>query len=129
MRKTILIMLLAVVSSSAAADWVYLGGNDTITFYADPTTIRKAGNVVKLWNLFDLKTAQLVNGKRYMSTKGQTEYDCKEERTRELYASFHSGNMARGEIVELASNMASSWTPVAPRSISEDLWKFACGKW
>jgi hypothetical protein len=46
MRRLILSVLLAVVSSSAAAEWVEVGRADTITAYADPATIRKAGNMV-----------------------------------------------------------------------------------
>jgi len=33
-----------------------------ITTYADPTTIRKSGNKVKIWSLDDFKTVQKVGG-------------------------------------------------------------------
>jgi hypothetical protein len=51
MRKAILMMLLAIVSSSAAAAWVPFGGGEiaTPTIYADPSTILKSGNEVKIW--------------------------------------------------------------------------------
>jgi hypothetical protein len=48
MRKLILILLLAVLSSSAMAEWIKVGANDNSTIYADPATIRKEGNMVKM---------------------------------------------------------------------------------
>lgn len=57
MHKAILMILLAVVSSSAVAEWVQFGGNETITIYVDPATIHKAGNMVKMWFLYDRRKA------------------------------------------------------------------------
>lgn len=53
MRKTILMLLLAVVSSSAEAGWIAVGDGENMTTYADPTTIRKTGDRVKMWALLD----------------------------------------------------------------------------
>lgn len=128
MRNAILTMLLAVVSSSAAAEWVLAGRNATTNLYTDPTTVRKASNLVKMWELIDLNTAQVsTEGKRYMSSKSQSEYDCKDERTRILYFTLHSENMGRGETVFTDPN-PRYWIPFAPGSGSAGLWKIACGK-
>ena len=51
MPKAILMMLLAVVSSSASAGWVVVGVHDTSILYADPASIHRAGNRVKMWGL------------------------------------------------------------------------------
>lgn len=128
MRKAILMMLLAVVSSSAMARWVKVAGNETNTTYADSATIRKAGNMAKMWSVFDYKTpVALDNGKRYMSTRAQFEYDCKEERMRPFAVSFHSKNMADGEVVYSAFD-PGNWGPVPPGTVNDTLWKIACGK-
>ena len=94
MHKVVLMMLLAVVSSSAMAEWIKIGStsmaDQTVTYYADPATIRKSGNMVKMWNLSDFKSAKDAgNGNIYMSTKAQYEFDCKEEQTRLLYLISH----------------------------------------
>ena len=120
-------MLLAVVSSSAAAEWVAVGRNETDTLYADPATIRRAGNMVKMWILFDYKTPRDVDNNRYRSTREQIEVDCNEERERTLAASYHAGNMAKGEVIHVSSG-PDEWHPVAPGSAAEVMWKFACGK-
>jgi len=129
MRKPILMMLLAVVSSSAAAGWGVVGKNDGGTAYADPATIRKAGNIVTMWTLLDFKTANVEaeSGNRYMSAKSQNEYDCKEKRTRRLVVSYHSGNMGDGRAVH-SNSESGKWVPVPPDSGFELLWKSACGK-
>ena len=128
MRRFILATLLAVCSSGAAAEWVGIGGDDSITFYADPASIRQAGNMVRMWNLVDYKTAQQWrDGKRYMSAKGEQEYDCKEPRTRTLYSFWHAVNMGLGDVI-FSDLEVEKWEPVASRSLGEILWKIACGR-
>ena len=128
MRKAFSSMLLAVVSSSAAAEWVQVGSTETTVVYADPASIRKADDTAKIWVLFDLKTAVPSAGTGpFMSSKAQYEYDCKQERMRGLYYTIHSGSMAGGEVV--GKNFGpTDWTPAAPDALNESLWKLACGK-
>jgi hypothetical protein len=130
MRKIILMMLLVVVSSSAEAGWVEVGGTDDgVTIYADPATIRKAGNRVKMWIMSDFQTEQAVpsGGKPYMSQKGQNEYDCKEEQTRLIAFLWYSGNMGGGDMV-YSDFDPLKWRPVVPGSVGEAQWKYACGR-
>jgi hypothetical protein len=121
--------LLAVVSSSAAAAWVETGSNEVgAIYYADPGTVRRAGNRVKMWNLVDYKTARIsLNGKPYISIKVHVEYDCKEKRMRTIYYSDHSGNMAGGKSV-YSDDDPAKWSPVPRATVQEDLWEIACGK-
>jgi len=126
MHKTILMMLLAVVSSSAMAKWVEVSEDKLVTAYADPTTIRKLGDKVKMWALWDYSTAQEGDSKPYMSVRIQNEYNCKEETDRQIYATTFSGNMAEGNTIDMKGG--KDWKPVAPRTHDEALWKFACGK-
>jgi len=128
MRKAILMMLLAVMSSSAAAAWERVGEIKEFTGYADPVTIRKAGNMVQMWVLLDYKTAQVFEGRPYMSVREQFEYDCKEERLQLLTVFAHSENLAKGKVVHSASFDYEEWQPVRRGTINETLWKFACAK-
>ena len=126
MNKLLLTLVLAVMSSSAKAEWVEIGTTNKSTVYADPTTIRKSGNKVKMWALWDYSTAQEGGSKPYMSVRIQNEYNCKEETDRQIYATTFSGNMAGGHTINRQGGR--NWEPVAPRTIGETLWKFACGK-
>jgi hypothetical protein len=126
MHKAILMMLLAIVSSSATAvEWIEVDFDGNVTVYADLATIRKVGDRVKMWILIDYKTAQA--GNPYMSIRGQSEFDCKRERMRSLFLSFYSSNMGRGHVVDSDDDPAK-WKRVTPGSIDDSLWQIACGK-
>ena len=118
----------AVKSSSAASGWVTVVNTDIGTISVDVTTIRKAGNLAKIWSLTDFKTVQTAhNGQTYKSTKAQWEYDCNEERERTLYFSLHSENLGEGQVLHTNAE-PTKWMPVPPRSGIEIMWKLACGK-
>lgn len=120
-------MLLAAVSSSAMAEWVNVGSNENTAIYVDPATIQRAGDMATMWHLTDFKTAQKDMGDKYMSTKDQNEYDCKEAKYRRRASSQHSGNMGSGKVV-YSDSYTTKWKPVPPDSGIEILWKFACVK-
>ena len=129
MHRAMLIMLLAAVSSSAAAEWIEVGTDDTgtIAIYADPATIRRSGDKVRMWHLYDYQTTQRNSGKRFMSVVTRTEHDCKEEQIRHLYEDRHFGNMGTGGVFETVSD-PDKWRPIRPSSSDEALWKLACNK-
>ena len=111
MYRAILVMLLAVVSSSAMAEWVAIAAADGIISYANPATIRKSGNKVKMWSLIDFNSVQEDAGDKFLSSKSQNEYDCKEERIRTLYFSWHSENMGDGDVVYIDRKPDKNWDP------------------
>ena len=121
------ILLLAAVSSSAAAEWVEIASNQDFTAYVDPVSIRKTGDRVKMWELIDLKAVKVsAAGKDYRSSKTQSEYDCKAGQWRFFFFSDHSGHMGEGEVVYRDADPCT-WGPVVLGTISEALWRFACG--
>ncbi len=127
MPKAILILLLAVVSNGAAAEWVNVSTDDSgFTIYADPSTIRKVGNRVKMWVLFDYRIATLDAGDKIMSKRKHEEYDCKKRQIRLLYLSKHSGRFTEGKVVYLNDIPYNKWMPIVPGSVLEDLWRYAC---
>ncbi len=131
MHKTILMMFFAVVSSSALAEWVYIGKTEKeepSTYYADPDTIRKSGNKVKMWILYDYTMAQTNATKPYLSIKAGWKFDCKEEQIQILYELLFTENMGEGKLVRSLGLHNNNWRPVAPGAINAHLWKFACGK-
>jgi hypothetical protein len=126
MRKTIFMMLLAVVSGSAVAGWVEVGTSDVSILYADLPTMRKTGNVVTLWYLLDFTTRQeYAGGATYVSAKTNAEFDCANREWRQLSFSWHSGNMGEGDVV-LSASETEAWHAVPRRSGSEVLWNLSC---
>ena len=129
--RFIMMMVLAIVSSGAAAEWVKVdsstnsGGFET---YADPATISRSGNMAKMWRLSNFKTLQTWNNNSYFSDKTQNEYDCKDKQYRALYFTLYAGNMGGGNTVYSNDGVPTTWRPIPTNSVSETLWKLACGK-
>lgn len=128
MRKAIFILLLAVVSSNAMAEWIKFGtvDNGNITYYLDPTTISNNGEMAQMLILQDYLTAQ--SDRHYLSAISQSEYDCKKEYVRPLSISLHSGNMGGGEIIEKVTARDDAWITIPANTMFANMWKLACGK-
>lgn len=120
-------VLLTAVSGSAAAEWVVAGENDTSVVYIDRATISKAGDIVKMMALFNLKKPRVVDVLPYMSSKVQYEYDCKKGWVRMLDSNLYAGKMGDGAVVYSVADPAD-WEMLAPDSVNEGLSKFACAK-
>ena len=129
MTRLFLITLLLLSSGPAYAEWVKVSDSNEAgkTVYVDPTTIRRNSNLVKMWQFYDYKTVQTVGGIGFLTAEEQWEFDCAEERSRVLALKEFSGNMGSGTVVYTNSEVGK-WQPVAPSSIGQLLWKFACGK-
>jgi hypothetical protein len=129
--KRILLAVLLLTATSASAEWVAAGNSDAsggIEIYIDPATIRRSGNMVKMWSLIDYKTLQEKQDLQYRSQKMQFEYDCNDYRNRLLYSIMHSKQMGIGDVVYSLNIESPKWTPVPPGSISETLMGIACVK-
>jgi hypothetical protein len=98
-----------------------------VTVYFDPDTLRRKGDVVKWWELYDYKVTQTVSGNSFLSIKAQNEYDCAEERIRTLAMSEFSGNMGTGTVIYTSSDVGK-WAPVQPASLGQTMWEGACAK-
>lgn len=107
-----------------------------LTAYANPNTEatlnkgkneNKNGDKVKMWRLYDYKSAQEVSGYKFISAKFLDEYDCKQEQTRSLVNTAFSGNMGVGAVVFTNAD-AGKWQSAVSGSINEAMLRFACGK-
>jgi hypothetical protein len=135
MRKIILMLLLAVVSSSAMAewvydgesDWIYVGRTDESTVYFNSAKIRKTVNRTIMWELFDYDIPQ-KNIAPHMSEMSQIEFDCKAELYRGLDVSYHSKPMGAGKAVYIEKIDSMGWYRIPPDSIIATIFKQACGK-
>ena len=130
LKRLLLITLLVMSGGPVYAEWVELGhteGVNGFTVYVDLDTIRRKGELVKIWALRDYKTIRTGAGGLFLSGKDQYEYDCAEEHTRVLAFTEFSGNMGSGNLVH-SNSVEGKWEPVIPGSIDQGLWKIACGK-
>jgi hypothetical protein len=126
MKKLLLIFILVIVSNSAVAEWVFVAETDKenfSTFYADPTTIRRSGNNVKMWVLDDFSTLKLDS---LISIRSKNEYACKEKQWRVLFIAFYSEHMGGGGTVLVYSEPEARWQQHLTGSVANIVLEYAC---
>lgn len=130
--KTILLVALSVISSTAFANWTKMITRPQQTEYADLTSIRTDGLVRKVWQLTDLRASACVGESCYRSFITQTEINCKEEKSRTTYVVFHSGNMGEGEpvmrLVGADLGEEGQFSPLVPSTQGYYEMKGVCGR-
>ena len=130
MKKLLLTLLtMLMLTGSAWAEWVKVSESldDEQVGYIDPGTIRKNGNLVRVWEIHDYKSRQKkVFGE--LSTRFRALYDCRQERVQILSLSSHSGPMARGSTLFQTLTGDGTWLDIPPASMSEDTLKIVCAK-
>ena len=127
--KRLTLLLLLMISTNVSAEWTMVdkSSNGDTTAYVDSETIKRKGNKVKMWSMYNFKTIQEVAGYRYLSSMTRYEYDCEEETRRQLDFYWYSGNMRQSEIVVSQTNIKDESTSVIPGSIDVSFLKVACG--
>ena len=121
-------MCLLLASGPVYGEWELIGVSETYkaNVYVDYATVRRAGNILTMWELFDYETKQTLAGKKkYLSHTTEREYDCAAELTRILVVKWYSGQMGSGKMLD-SLNLISNWTVVERGSIAEALWIAAC---
>jgi hypothetical protein len=130
MWKSFLMAFLAVVSTSALAEWTEIEKNNSegITRYVDVATINKNKNKVRMVNLIDYQTKRDALDDKFLSIKIVQEYDCNEVKKRILAFNTYSGNMGKGGAL-YRDTSPNDWKIVSsPGSSGLMLWEMACAK-
>ena len=93
------------IATNAMAEWTPITENarQTMTVYADTSTIRIKSNKVKMWILKDYKDVQSMAGLNFLSSITQHEYDCKEEQIQMLVSTSFEKNMGGGQVIATTS--------------------------
>ena len=123
-RKTLLLSFLLLATGSAWAGWEKLATTTDATFHADRATIRKDGNLRKMWELKNFKPRRKDGA---MSELSRTEYDCKGERLMLLTLSGHTEPMGGGKVL-FNDAPDPQWDEIAPRSVAAAFLKIACAQ-
>lgn len=125
MRLLAFVLLLA--AAPAWAEWSLVSEGDTLFAYVDKATLRKRGNTVKLWVMYNWKKSKKSHsGRDYQSTVLQNEFDCSEEQSRTLTATHYSARFGGGEVVWMGNAPDASWEPLVPNSIAMRVFEVAC---
>lgn len=118
--------LLAGAAGSASAAWVRLRGDGVVTVLADPAKITRSTGRATMWSVINYtQPRKTADGREFLSSKQQIEYDCVEARSRHLVFTRHTEYTGMGEVV-YTNNALGEWTALPPGSIGDALRVFAC---
>ena len=128
MKRLAFALALAALSCNSAAEWVIVKDNEEYIAYADPATISREGDRVQMSDLVDLKIPRSSPyGNQHSSSTAHSEFDCQNPWMRTIAFSLHSGQMGNGDLVETAA-VSNGWLTVAPGTLLNVLWQFACSQ-
>jgi hypothetical protein len=121
--KNLVFIFLFCVSFSSWAQWSPVAADaDGTIFNFDYSTLRKDGEVRKIWVLSNFVEKD-SNG--VMSSRVRMEYDCKDERHRFLSFKLFSDKNATGVTVD-SGDIPSPWKDIAPDTAAWRLMQTAC---
>lgn len=128
MKKNITIKMLLLpllfVTGPAWAEWKEISETDEAIYYIDPTTIRKEGNLRKIWVLKHHKKRSATGSK---SVLNRDEFDCTNELRRYLVISGHTELQAKGETL-MTIKEPGKWGEIPPHSTAAHIFATVCAQ-
>ena len=123
MKKSVLALLLAAISTGAMAEWVFLEDFFVSKSYYDPSSIVKNGNLPTVW-MVDDRQNKLLDAQ---SLKTKHEIDCAGKSLRTIVILSYDGHMGTGKMLRETTPL-HQWFYIQPGEPMEAVWKAACGK-
>jgi hypothetical protein len=130
MIRVFFITFLMLSSEPTYAQWAAVGENvDLDTIYVDIETIRRRGELAEVWVMTDSKLAKrfLDTNTFYLSVRQLQQFNCDEERSRILNATWFSSNMGKGTMIDTLTK-EGQWNPLPPGSVGRRLMEVICKK-
>lgn len=123
MKTVVAALLLTLISGAAQADWLKTAESGEATYYSNPATLEKDGDIRRAWEIHDYQKRD-ADGE--MSLRLHVEYDCKASKYRLLGFSTHSEPMAEGKTLVSNGNVGE-WMPVPPDTLVARNLNLYCG--
>jgi hypothetical protein len=122
-KITFYIFLLFMLKNVDAQQWIPVGETENSVTYIDAGSIKKIGNYRRAWLLQDRNTQK----EGTLSFRALSEYDCQNERLRDISVTSHSKNMAAGDASSVRSE-PGPWKYPAPGTVLESIFTYVCKK-
>lgn len=121
------------VEAASSAELIKIAETEEIAIYVNPASIQKNGDKATILTLADFKMPKNTKeGRPYLSTTNQEEFDCKENKERLLHIlTSYSGNMGKGGIAVTNSGsnpIPGEWSQVTSNTLEGAIFKVACGQ-
>ena len=123
MSRLVVALSMLLAAGSARAEWVKYSDFPSGTSYYDATTVRKSGDVARVWVFSDLH--ERMDGQ--WSRRALTEFDCGKSQYRTLRQTSFSGPMMSGEIdSKYTFTDPNEWRDVVSASPNATLLNIVC---
>ena len=122
-----LAVLAYITAACSNSNWTQVAKESGGTIYVDYSKTEKAGTRTTLTYLYDRSSSKGIGQRKIMhrSVISVEQFDCAENRSRELRMDFFDGSMGSGSNV--LSERSDFWMPRPFNGGSiEELWKVAC---
>lgn len=125
-RKLAAVAILMTACTAASAKWIKVAETEGDAFYFESSMVRKSERYLRLWHLIDHSTVKMAAKGPYKSSKVQIELQCKQNRWRAIYLTYHSERMGEGSLLDAFFDPNAAWEPVVPNSPIETILNGAC---
>jgi hypothetical protein len=132
MKHLLTVALLSLASFTVHAEWIEIAKSVTgNTYYVDPATKKRKGNIVRMWDFVVFaKPALHWDNKPYISEKAHLAYNCDDDTHQIIFIARYSDK--RGESPALAvmdtPDPPGKWRSIVPDSTLADRLRFACDR-
>lgn len=120
--RVALALSLLLAAAPLRAEWVKVGETEAAVHYIDAATIRRDGNLRRVWTVQDMRETDPAGVR---SIRALEEYDCLTERFRYLSLTAHSAPMAGGQVIA-AHELDDNWTGRLPGTKPSAIEKIVC---
>ena len=120
-------LLALLFAAPAWSAWTLVTEAGPGAVYADPATLARNGDMVRMAWLLDYRNFQRMVEVGYWSKQAVSEFDCAQRRTRNLSVSLRAEHMGQGPS-HYADDTVREWEAVEPDGVTGKLWQAACGK-
>ena len=129
MKRLLTIALLSLACFTAHAEWIQITKSVTgVTYYVDPATKKRKGNIVRMWGLAVFAEPSLSwDNKPYRSEKTHLAYNCDDDTHQILYITGYPDSLGMNAAL-FVMDTPGKWQPIVPDSTLADRLRFACDR-
>ena len=128
MKRILISIVLLLTSGAVMAEWKTVAEDaEGNIIFVDPATRKRAGDIVRIGVLTNYAKAQVNDGITYLSHKELSEFDCKNDRLRQLHQTIYAGLNGSGRVMADIAK-ASEWLHIEPGWMAWYLLAFVCSK-
>ena len=112
-----------------AGGWQFraVGPDGSWATFSTEHQMKRSGHLVTVWLREEYPEPQRGSGDIYFSYVQKIQYDCANERARELLIIYYSENNISGsETSEATDVKQAAWVPIVPGTQSENVYQWAC---